>query len=242
MRTLLCVCASEFGWEVAQWQGVCRKKAREFDKTFVLTDPSRGDLYADFAEVINPLNIIDRDGLPRTNAILAWQKDRVYQDSEQEFRRFGSDYTEKDQGFDILIHARNSNKTFKNYPAPLWDKVLEGLSNYRIASIGKKEASLHLPGTTSLLGIGINCLSRIMAKSGAVVGPSSGPIHLAQHCGTPVVSWADNKIYMGRTTVKDRLEKAWNPFGVPAVVLEDKHWKPKPDEVIEKIESFLRNP
>ena len=67
-----------------------------------------------------------------------------------------------------------------------------------------------------------------MAECELVVGPSSGPLHLANLCGTPVVWWSGN--------AKDvpRYNKVWNPFKC----LNEQasaSWDPSVEEIVDAV-------
>jgi ADP-heptose:LPS heptosyltransferase len=53
-------------------------------------------------------------------------------------------------------------------------------------------------------------LIAIFHLCGIVVGSSSGPMHLAAATGTPHVVWGG-----GRSQIRARYTKNWNPFKVP---------------------------
>ena len=71
-----------------------------------------------------------------------------------------------------------------------------------------------------------------------MVGPSSGPMHLAQMCGTPIVCWGDNRKYNGHF-LKDRYLKDWNPFNSQVEWIDCENWQPEPEEIVERIEMFV---
>jgi len=75
-----------------------------------------------------------------------------------------------------------------------------------------------------------------MAATRLVVGPSSGPMHLASLCGTPHLVWTDQIRYSAiQVNNRKRYETLWNPFCTPCWVLDTQGWAPLPSFVLEEI-------
>lgn len=216
--------AGEFGWEIIHWQAYCRKESRKYDQTFFISVNESDALYTDFAN----------KGMVRADVTLAWVKDRLIPFEEQEFIKFGD---EPNSTFDILIHARNARVSSKNYPIEMWSSVVQQLpQEYKVASIGT--AAFHVPETHDLRNITLDRLMNFMAGAKVILGPSSGPIHLATLCGCPQVVWGDGRTWRGQL-LKDRYETSWNPFGTPATYLEQEHWQPEPEQVVEATRRYI---
>jgi ADP-heptose:LPS heptosyltransferase len=152
----------------------------------------------------------------------------------QKFIRFGT--SQQDQ-YDIIIHARNRPVRFAteghNYPIELWLRLIELLKKHgfeRIAAIGTKEQAFAPAGSLDFRGIAMEQLMNMMASTRMVIGPSSGPIHLASLCGTPHVVWA-----RGRASArvdqrnKERYESYWNPLKTPVTVILHRNEEPPVD-------------
>ena len=107
----------ELGWELMTWQAWCRKKSREFDKSYACSFPDMEPLYEDFA------TFVPHDHQGRA---LDWQKleniekakfdipqdvtDRFnppkdYRHTDGEWIKFGHDLPEPGI-FKFIIHAR----------------------------------------------------------------------------------------------------------------------------------------
>lgn len=80
----------------------------------------------------------------------------------------------------------------------------------------------------------ISELVSYMGPNTIVVGPSSGPMHLAQHCGCPIVVWSGLKKSI------ERYNHAWNPHSAPVKWVGDGlTWDPAPGDIFEAIMSFM---
>jgi len=143
--------------------------------------------------------------------------------------------------YDVVIHARNrTNKTEftgTNYPASSWEVIAEWLHmrQLRVCCVGTVEQSLALPRADDLRGIEFDELMDVMAAARVVVGPSSGPMHLASLCKTPHVTWSHTKVApsMGCNN-KDRYERVWNPFETPVTFIPSV--TPEPSNVFTAVE------
>jgi ADP-heptose:LPS heptosyltransferase len=72
----------------------------------------------------------------------------------------------------------------------------------------------------------------LMAGATMVIGPSSGPMHLASLCGTPHIVWTDDKVWpAAKMNNRTRYEKAWNPLRTPCKVLDANGWDPSVETV-----------
>ena len=139
------------------------------------------------------------------------------------FFKYGNPKTVKD----ILVHARGiRRKASINYKR--W-KELELDAGY----IGTKE---DLCFGEDFRDIDLQELMDIIAGAKVVVGVSSGVMHLAQACGTPVVVWGDDKSYFGESLEK-RYKETWNPFKTDVKWLEG--WSPEPEEIENAVRSFV---
>ena len=137
--------------------------------------------------------------------------------------------------YDVLIHARGTDKHgtgFRNWPEFKWADLIKhtGLS---YASIGSQEGSYHVDNTDDLRGVSLEELCGYMSASTMVIGPSSGPMHLASLCGTPHFVWSGDKPNV------DRYEKYWNPLKTRVKVLDHTHgWDPPLLTILKELEKF----
>jgi hypothetical protein len=243
----------EFGWELMQWQAVVRAASRRYDRTIVCSFPGRAALYADFAAefVAHPFIVVPdmaracrgtrpSDGtidalVPRTSTARLSPGER-YRNLTPEFIRYGTPQSEY-RGC-LVFHARMRRDwgTGRNWPVELWERLGERLASRGdappTASIGALTASTHVPHSLDLRGINLCALMDVIASAALVVGPSSGPMHLASLCGTAHLVW------VGEHRLVSRYRKDWNPLQTPCRVL-DCGWRPDVSLVEAEIIGYL---
>jgi len=148
--------------------------------------------------------------------------------------------------FDLAIHARAAKKRGtgnRNWPVSKWIELIDLLHKWtrnqwggdaNICCIGTKEAAYHIPGTTDLRGVDLRTTCKVLSGSRVVIGPSSGPMHLAALTSTPLLTWS------GTNRNVDRYETVWNPFDSKAIVLDPKKsgWDPTVELVWESLENL----
>jgi len=142
----------------------------------------------------------------------------------QAFVQFG---TPSNDGFDLVIHARN--RPFKyafeghNYPLDKWNELIVMLKEHgyeHIAAIGTTDQALLPEGVVDRRGAPLDEVMNMMSSARLMLGPSSGPMHLASLCGTPHVVWArDRQQSAINKRNKERYESYWNPLETPTRVI-----------------------
>lgn len=213
--------AGEFGWALMRWQGVLRHKAKKYDKVVVGCEKQYRFLYEDFATdfIDFPHKAKSRNmwytngkAYPMENANIVPSRTTCSNEAQQEFVKWGS--FSKGYAFDILIHDRkteNMNTGYRNWHTTSWNNLVERYEGYTIASLGSTGGSGYVKGTVDIRGIELSKLVDIMASSKIIVGPSSGPMHLASLCGLKHIVWSDTNT-IGVMDNKKRYTETWNPF------------------------------
>lgn len=157
--------------------------------------------------------------------------------SEQTFINYQSDKEipepfNKD-GYDIIFHCRNKTTgPERNWSYEQWVELKKHIGeNKKIACIGNNEA-FHIPNTDDLRNIDLDVLVSVMNKSKLILGPSSGPIHLASLCGLKHLVWSTeyNRV---------RYEKDWNPLKTTVIFYSDGGWKPRPIKIAEIVDELV---
>ncbi len=147
---------------------------------------------------------------------------------------------------DVLLHVRNTQKCnteFRNWPVEDASDVAHLLMErgYSVACIGRHESSTFVAGG-DLRGISLAQLTNAMASSKLIIGPQSGPTHLATLCGLPQLCWQTCRDHVARVTTH------WNPFNTHVTIMQspgDSYWKkrkmwlPESIDIVEKAKLML---
>jgi len=255
----------EFGWELFCWQAYIRAMSKVFNFTDVVcvTRPGRELLYEDFARV-KVLKDIPNHGsdmhscrgysfkkfidsyskeYPDYELILpfnCWYHGKSVSINGQqvtaEFNALGQ-HT-KNSEYPVILHARSrEHRSSDNWSRKNWNVLVSKLSREGIpfAFIGSKEESLFIDGGADLRGMPLCDVVGYLAGAKCVVGPSSGPMHLATLCKCPQVVWS------GNDSNEIRYKQEWNPFETPVAYLGNEYggWNPNPETVYRKIIELL---
>lgn len=254
----------EFGWELMSWQAFIRALVYKHKFKYVTVFGPRGhdELYDDFADVYVPVELPGirdcwrvegadfRDKTKLNQAIhrLVKHDTKVITPScfvpvsEQHFVAFGNpeNVAPKDR-FDVLVHVRKQINKRRHHAWPsehaetVCNKLLErGLS---LAAIGTE--AWCPKGVENRLCIPLKELMNLISAARVIIGPSSGPMHLASLCRTPHLVWTDRQWYSAiKASNKTRYERTWNPLNTPCIVLEE-GWNPNPDLIVLKTQEAL---
>jgi len=256
----------ELGWMVATWIPYLRLMSKKYNIT-VIVQKAYAYLYEDFAYNIlykkwegSTDRWLINGKKPKLSKkfrkaykgyrILSPRKERCHKGYKQGvFFKYGQGSPEP--GYDVLIHARHIVKNDwidkachrpHNMSRKKWEEVVAHLKKKTsdIACIGTIDGSRTLTGVTDLRGISIKRLCGIMANSKVVIGESSGPLHLASHCGTPQViithSRFENSI---ASTNKKRYKIHWNPFGIKCSCVIHEKWSPPVEKIVGKVLKYI---
>ena len=243
----------EFGWELMSWQGRARKLAEQFDEVIVCSRPGHELLYADFADRYvthyvdglkdcYTIKNFDRGAYKRIDDHLAglggsrFRPGKLFTLDAQKFIKYGCDtYI---HGYDVLVHARKEigKRKHHSYPIRAWESIVASLIHrgITVAAIGT-EAYLP-PGALDLRHLPLMHIADAMAACKVVIGPSSGPMHLASLCGAKHIVWTDQGRYsaIGGTNRK-RYEERWNPLRTHVRVIDRYGWHPPAEKILEAV-------
>ena len=245
----------EFGWELFCWQGYLRQLAVDGSRVIAAARPGHEALYEDFAEEFVPVvppegympngNAMDGLTLERysnlvpsearwinpMNVNVDWSKDCPWIEP-QKFIPFGD--KEAPKNYKILIHARDRKwelTSLRNWPEENWDKLVSSFpDSWTIGCIGTKEEALSC-GSVDLRSLPLKELLQEISRAELVIGPSSGPIHLASLCRIPHVVWS------GKDRDVSRYASLWNPFGVRHRMITT--WQPNVSAVLSEVRKFF---
>ncbi|MFC1585527.1 glycosyltransferase family 9 protein [Fibrobacterota bacterium] len=248
----------EFGWEIMNWQAFLRKLSRKYAMVIVSCREGNQALYRDFAD---EFIFHDLKGTPECNMSRdlenPGERDRIRAQipegadwlptvgwqpvTRKEFIRFGS--TQSEVKTDILFHPRGRGfGADRNWDRQSWEDLLKLLHQrgFSLGCIGLRAATLEVEGEfTDYRDEPLDKVLDILASSRLVIGPSSGPMHLASICGTAHLVWTDRKRYARGRTNRHKYEKWWNPFLTQTRVLDEWGFEPSVKKVEENILDFM---
>lgn len=247
----------EFGWELMNWQAALRALRPRVGHLTVCARASSQALYDDFCDEFIAHDI---RGTSNTHAVFDIENprelDRILKSipahavhlppqryiprHAQHFIPFGMD-APKD-GPELLIHARgNPRDAHRNWSADLWSELVQALgqNGIGVGSIGLSDQTCEVAGVEDFRDLPLKQTLRLMAGARCVLGPSSGPLHLASLCRTPHVVWTDQRTYgMGKTS-REKYESWWNPLKTPVHVIDEYEFQPPVSVVLEAVEKQL---
>ncbi len=256
----------EFGWELFGWQGYLRHLSKSYKEVHVISRPGHGRLYEDFAASFHefdpqswetamqncynikasPAELVN--SIPHTDYFSGLFNINVQYDGHRAVDNsgmFGMQVFHKYQKvgeakpFDLLFHPRNKpSDSLRNWSKDNWQKLVDLLKDrYTIATIGNEQA-FALEGTTDLRAIPLAELIDHMCCAKLVVGPSSGPMHLASLCGTKHLVWSSEVNRL-------RYKSWWNPFSTEVEFVSNGDfdlragWNPDPQAISDTIHENL---
>lgn len=250
----------EFGWELFCYQGILRNISSNYDEVHIICTPGKEVLYEDFATTIKTFKPqgYEPDGAVNLQPIGDFPKptpdghawDYVPPNTKlvqyhshngswapnviQTHKVFGE---KTDQQYDIVFHARGTNKSgtgVRNWNEEKWVELISKLKetnpDIKLACIGTKNAAMWFEGTDDLRDLDLENLCNTLHSSKLCIGPSSGPMHLASLCGTPHLVWSPKLNYA-------RYTEDWNPHNTQVVFLEAEDWNPTVKQVYDSIHS-----
>lgn len=132
----------------------------------------------------------------------------------------------------VVFHARNRPQlgpaAGMNWSYENWVALAKAWSTkYKIFSIGTKKSSYYIEGTVDSLDIPLDKTVTLLRNAKAIIGSSSGPMHLASLCDCPQVVWSpQSKNRKNYETIKNPFKVRVNYFdemgGFPSVDLVSK--------------------
>jgi hypothetical protein len=253
----------EFGHELMEWQSwVCSQVPRYWE-VHVITFPGRAALYpgcqvhtheftlekagyrhgrfspAELKEMARAkaeeLGLKDYDILTAAHLCTRYHQRYIVPGKFELLRKdpLGGHYR------DVAFHFRNVRKEgpdqTRNYPLELCDEVAKRVSDlgYTICCIGHPRYSYCPEGVEDLRNEDLETSMSAISSVRLLAGELSGPMHLAQLCGIPILIWADGQWRLDTCEV-------WNVFHVPTFVVANDTHRPDPSRVVETIDKALK--
>ena len=245
----------EFGWEL-MWHAFARREAKKYNRAVVGCFAGSEALYADFADEFVTFGYTSQTQGARLRHCKPSQ-DLI--DVIESFRRrthlpprlvdprissvewipFGR--PRDPAPADVVIHARAipAKGGDRNWPEERWDTLADLLveKGVKVSAIGRGTASYCPESAHDYRNEKLDYVMTMLANAKLIIGPSSGPIHLAAQCGTPTLCWTDFQHHGGGMTNYQRLKSVWNPFEVPVTLIDG--WQPSVQQVFGEAEAIL---
>lgn len=246
---------AEFGHELMTC-GIARATAKLFEKVIVTTLPARHALYADFANEFIPHDMDcectflwpRHDCLPTREHICSFEVKGAYRmPLEEYYPGHKADFVvygafSKEWKDVVVLHARSrAHVPARNWPMENWVRLIRELRNRKLADrivcIGTQDAAHVVPGTEDARGFPLKAQMGVLRSARYIIGPSSGPMHLASLCKCPQVVWCGGP-RSEYCRIIARYVRDWNPFGTPVVAVPVGGWRPAVASVLQWVEQL----
>ena len=250
----------EFGWELCWWNPYIRAKAEHYEEVTVAAPQGSEYLYADFVTNFIPLKtdggfdfykgeLIQGDtSIPPGCEVIRpekiWPQRKPSEwvvEGERRWRKLAPGL----KGPNYCVCAFRPDKVYKNrlFPGKSWpEKYCKALINLLkdedwhdgVICIGGK-GNFCPPEADDFREIPLRELCGLLSNARVVIGPSSGPLHLAQLNEAPVVTWYG----VHPEASRPRYTQHWNPFHAPVRFMDQK--QPEPEQVLGTIRELVAN-
>jgi hypothetical protein len=244
----------EFGHELMDWQAWVRAQVGRYAEVHVITYPGRDYLYpgcrvhyhdvaletagyrhgrlapAQLKEMARKkaaeLGLKNYDLMTAVNICTSYHQ-RFFLPAR--FELIGEPPA-ADQMHDLAFHFRHVKKEgpdqTRNYPLELCDRVVEFCRARRLSffCIGHPRYSYCPPGVVDRRSEDLRASVAAIRSARLLAGELSGPMHLAQLAGTPILIWADGQWRLD-------ICEGWNVFRVPIYIVANDTFRPDPDLV-----------
>jgi len=250
----------EFGHEL-MFVGAARAQAVGGRRVIACSRPGSAALYADFAAEFVP-HAIECEGMcagataataPPARLLERYVPPRAERFGGCEYRvgmaatwhKYGRRRNEYADA--VVIHARSRpHVPMRNWSQRNWNTlarrmVREGVAK-RIICVGLRRHALTVEGALDMRDAPLAKQMDVLASARWAVGPSSGPLHLASHCGCPHLAWCGGGPAERNCTHRRYLSE-WNPLDTPVHAHRYASWQPTVETVwgwVTDFDRFLR--
>jgi hypothetical protein len=253
----------EFGHELMEWQAWIRAQVPRYREVHVITFPGRDALYPGCHVHTHDVPLekagyrhgrftpTELKSMAKAKAAELSLKDYDVLTAQHLCTRYHQRYilpakfellrTDPLQGRyrDIAFHFRWVKKEgpdqTRNYPQELCDQVAAACRDqgYSICCVGHPRYSYCPEGVEDLRFGDLTASIAAISSARLLAGELSGPMHLAQLCGVPILIWADGQWRL------DTCEY-WNVFHVPTFIVANDTHRPDPALVIATIDRAMQ--
>ncbi len=253
----------EFGHELMEWQAWVRAQVPRYREVHVITFPGRDALYPgchvhahDFLlekagyhhgrftpaqlksmamEKAEKLGLKDYDILTAQHLCTRYHMRYILPAKFELLRKPPLEGGLRDLAFHFRWVKKEGPDQTRNYPLELCDQVaaLCRERGYSVCCIGHPRYSYCPPGVEDLRSEDLDASITAISSVRLLAGELSGPMHLAQLCGVPILIWADGQWRLDTCDY-------WNVFHVPTFIVANDTHRPEVARVVGKIDSALR--
>ena len=252
----------ELGHEI-MFVGMARHAAKDYPRVIACSRPASAPLYKDFVHEFVPHDV-ECEGViagataatrPSAKLVVRYVPSAAERFVPREYHgqtpTLWHSYGRHNKAYAgaVVIHARNRpHCPERNWSQRNWNKLArqmfrEGVAE-RVICIGLREHALTVEGAKDMRDAPLNTQMDVLASAKFIIGPSSGPMHLATLCrgkrklGCPQLVWCG-----GAATERDRTYRRyvseWNPFGTLAHAHRYGSWQPTVEIVLGWLTAFL---
>jgi len=252
----------EFGHELMDWQAWVRAMIDRYREVHVITYPGRDFLYpgcrihtheitletagykhgrftpAQLAEMAHAkareLGLRDYDVFTPAHLCTQYHRRFVLPAKWVVFEQPPIGGEMRDLAFHFRwLHKAGPDQT-RNYAQDRCDRLaaLCQQHGYRICCLGHPKYSYCPPGVEDLRSDDLRTSTAALCSARLLVGELSGPMHLAQLCGQPILIWADGQWRL------DNCER-WNVFRVPTYIVANDTHQPEPERILESLQAAM---
>jgi hypothetical protein len=253
----------EFGHELMEWQAWVRAQVPRHQEVHVITFPGRDALYPGChvhthdvplekagyrhgrfspselkcmarakAEM---LGLKDYDILTAQHLCTRYHQKWILPAKFELLRKAPLEGRYRDIAFHFRWVKKEGPDQTRNYPLELCDQVaaLCHERGYSICCVGHPRYSYCPSGVEDLRSEDLEASITAISSAHLLAGELSGPMHLAQLCGVPILIWADGQWRL------DTCER-WNVFQVPTFIVANDTHRPETSRIIETIDRALK--
>ena len=253
----------EFGHELMEWQAWVRAQVPRYREVHVITFPGRAALYPgchvhthDFPlekagyrhgrfsppelksmarAKAEELGLKDYDILTAGHLCTRYHQRFILPAKFELLRQAPLGGRYRDVAFHFRWVKKEGPDQTRNYPLELCDQVaaLCRKRGYSVCCIGHPRYSYCPAGVEDLRSEDLATSITAISSARLLAGELSGPMHLAQLCGVPILIWADGQWRL------DTCEY-WNVFRVPTFIVANDTHRPDTGRVVEMVDRAVR--
>ena len=254
--------AGEFGHELMDWQAWVRTLARRYREIHVITYPGRDYLYPGchvhthdiplssagyrFGKFPPPeleamarrkaaeLGLKDYDLLTPLAVCTRYHRHYLLPPKFELLAKAPEGGPLRDIAFHFRAVKKDGPDVLRNYPAEMCDRVVARCleRGYRVGCIGHPLYSYCPEGVEDLRNEELAASVTAISSARLLAGELSGPSHLAQLCGVPIVIWAPDQWRIDNCN-------RWNVFQVPTFVVANDTSNPPPEKACQVLDEAL---